>query len=79
MDKLYSAVLAGKNRIEVFDVQKGVKTYTLNLGNAEVINGPIVTKNKMTIVVKEPTGSTRGKVYNLPKGVLSYTFQISNE
>lgn len=78
MEKLYSAVLAGKNRIEVFDVQKGVKTYTLNLGSAEVINGPIVTKNKLTIVVKEPSGSTRGKVYNLPKGVLSYTFQISD-
>jgi hypothetical protein len=79
MEKLYSAVLAGKNRIEVFDVQKGVKTYTLNLGNAEVINGPIVTKNKMTIVVRELSGATRGKVYNLPKGVLSYSFQISNE
>jgi hypothetical protein len=79
MDKLYSAVLANKNRIEVFDVQKGVKTYTFNLGNVEVVNGPIVTKNKLTIVVREPTGSTRGKVYNLPKGVLSYTFQVSND
>ena len=76
MNKLYSAVLAGKNIINVFDVIKGIKTYSLNLGTAEIINGPIVTQDKMTIVVKERNGNVRGKVYNLPKGILSYSFQV---
>ena len=76
MNKLYSAVLAGKNTINVFDVLKGIKTYSLNLGTAEIINGPIVTQDKMTIVTKEANGNVRGKVYNLPKGILSYSFQV---
>jgi hypothetical protein len=77
MDKLYSAVLAGKNTINVFDAQKGIKVYSLNLGNIEIINGPVVTQNKMTIVTREISGKTRGKVYSLPKGILSYSFQIN--
>lgn len=76
MNKLYSAVLAGKNTINVFDVIKGIKTYSLNLGGVEIVNGPIVTQDKMTIVVKEPNGNMRGKVYSLPKGILSYSFQV---
>jgi hypothetical protein len=76
MDKLYSAVLAGKNTVNVFDVRKGIKSYSISLGNVEVVNGPIVTQNKMTIVVKDQSGSLRGKVYSLPKGILSYSFQV---
>jgi hypothetical protein len=77
MSKLYSAVLVGKNTIEVFDVIKGVKSYSINLGSVEIVNGPVVTQDKMTIVVKDKSGSTRGKVYSLPRGILSYSFQIS--
>lgn len=76
MNKLYSAVLAGKSTINVFDVIKGIKTYSLNLGNVEIINGPIVTQDKMTIVTREANGTQRGKVYSLPKGILSYSFQV---
>ena len=76
MNKLYSAVLAGKNIINVFDVIKGIKTYSLNLGNIEIVNGPIVTQDKMTIVTRDQSGNTRGGVYSLPKGILSYSFQV---
>jgi hypothetical protein len=76
MEKLYSAILSGKNKVNVFDIRKGIKSYTINLGNVEIVNGPIVTQNKMTIVVKDQTGSLRGKVYSLPKGILSYSFQV---
>ena len=77
MDKLYSAILAGKNTINVFDVRKGIKTYSLNLGNVEIVNGPVVTQNKMTVVTKDSYGKMRGKVYSLPKGILSYSFQVN--
>lgn len=73
---MYSAVLHGKSTINVFDVLKGIKTYSLNLGAVEVVNGPIVTQDKMTIVVKERSGLSRGKVYSLPKGILLYSFQV---
>jgi hypothetical protein len=73
---MYSAVLSGKSTINVFDVLKGIKTYSLNLGAVEIVNGPIVTQDKMTVVVKERSGLSRGKVYSLPKGILLYSFQI---
>jgi hypothetical protein len=74
--KLYSAVLSGKSRIEVFDVLKGIKTYSINLGNVEIVNGPIVTQDKMTIVVKDNSGILKGKVYNLSTGILTYSFAV---
>ena len=76
MEKLYSAVLVGKNIIDVFNVTKGIKTYTLNLGSVEIVNGPVVTQDKMTVVVKSKDNVLRGKVYSLPKGLLLYSFQI---
>ena len=76
MQKLYSAVLAGKNNINVFDVMKGVKVYNIHLGNVEVVNGPVVTQDKMSIVVKE-RDTLKGRVYSLPKGILSYSFQVN--
>ena len=74
--KLYSAVLSGKSKIEVFDVTKGIKTYSLNLGNVEIVNGPVVTQDKMTVVVKDPSGLLKGKVYTLSTGILTYSFNV---
>ena len=76
MAKMYSAVTSGKNTISVFDVEKGITSYKINLGDIEIVNGPVVTKDKMTIVVKDRQGKMQGKVYSLPKGILSYSFQI---
>lgn len=77
MDKLYSAVLSHNNQITVFDVKKGVKAYNINLGNVVVINGPIITKDKMTVVVKDHVNKTVGKVYSLKSGILSYSFTVA--
>jgi hypothetical protein len=76
MPTIYSAVLTGRNTIKIFDVQKGISTYSLFLGNVEVLNGPVVTNNKMTLVVKTHQGRTSGRVYTLPKGILSYSFEV---
>jgi len=76
MKALYSAVVSNKNKIEVFNVEKGIRSYTITLGDIEVINGPVVTMDKLTIVVKDRTGKITGRVYSLPKGVISYSFQI---
>jgi hypothetical protein len=76
MAKMYSAVVSGKNAISVFDVEKGITSYKISLGDVEIVNGPVVTKDKLTVVVKNKQGLMQGKVYSLPKGILSYSFQI---
>jgi hypothetical protein len=78
MDKLYSATVNGKNKIDVFDVNKGVRAYSINLGNITIVNGPIITKDKLTVVVKDSNNRTKGKVFSLKSGVLSYSFAIQN-
>ena len=75
--KVYSAVVDSKNRISVFDAESGVRAYSINLGAVEIVNGPVVTYDKLTIVVKDKAGRTSGKVYSLKTGVLSYSFNIS--
>jgi hypothetical protein len=76
MAKMYSAVASGENVISVFDVERGITSYKINLGDVEIINGPVVTQDKLTVVVKTKQGKMQGKVYSLPKGILSYSFQI---
>jgi hypothetical protein len=76
MAKLYSAVASSKNTISVFNIENGITSYKINLGDVEIVNGPVVTKDKLTIVVKNRQGKMQGKVYSLPKGILSYSFQI---
>ena len=76
MAKMYSAVVSGRNTISVFDVERGITSYKINLGDVEIVNGPVVTKDKLTIVVKNKQGKMQGKVYSMPKGILSYSFQI---
>ena len=75
--KIYSAVISGKNKIDVFDVERGVRSYTINLGNVEIINGPVVTYDKLTVVVRTTAGKTMGKVYTLKSGILSYSFNVA--
>ena len=76
MQKLYSAVISGKNKVNVFNVLKGIKSYSISLGDVEIVNGPIVTQDKMTIVVKERNGTMKGKIYSLKSGILSYSFSV---
>jgi hypothetical protein len=76
MAKMYSAVVSNKNTLSVFNVENGIRSYNINLGDVEIVNGPVITQDKLTIVVKNKQGKMQGKVYSLPKGILSYSFQI---
>ncbi len=76
MTTIYSAVISGKNTINVFNVDKGVLSYKINLGDIEIINGPVITQDKLTIVLKDRQGNIKTNIYSLPKGVLSYSFSI---
>jgi len=76
MAKIYSATISGKSTISVFDTAKGITSYKIQLGDVEIVNGPVVTQDKLTVIVKNKQGKMQGKVYSLPKGILSYSFQI---
>jgi hypothetical protein len=76
MAKMYSAVVSNKNTLSVFNVENGIRSYNINLGDVEIVNGPVITQDKLTVVVKNKQGKMQGKVYSLPKGILSYSFQI---
>ena len=76
MKTLYSATINGTNKINIFNVTKGVRSLTISLGNVTIVNGPVITEDKLTIVVKDMSGKLSGKVYTLPKGILSYSFCI---
>jgi len=76
MKKVYSATISGKNNIAVFDAVTGVRSYSLHLGHVNIINGPIITRDKLTVVVEDMQGIKKGKVYSLKSGVLSYSFNI---
>lgn len=76
VEKLYSVAINGKNNLVVFDAEKGVRAYSINLGNVTILNGPIITKDKLTVVVKDVRGKTTAKVFSLKSGVLSYSFIV---
>jgi len=76
MAKIYSAVASNANTLSVFDVEKGVISFKITLGDVEIINGPVITSDKLTIIVRDRQGKHFGKVYTLPRGILSYSFQV---
>lgn len=71
----YSAVL-DKNVVKVFNVVSGAKEYIINLGSDQVVSGPVITGDTLSFVSKNTRGETRGKVYNLSKGNLKYSFSV---
>jgi hypothetical protein len=74
---LYSAALGSKNTIDIINIEKGVVTYRISLPGVQVLSGPVVTADKLTVIIKDTAGRTTGRVYSLPKGILSYSFQVS--
>lgn len=75
MNKIYSAVVEG-TKLVIFDAQKGTRSYTISLGDVSIVTGPIITHDKLTVVVKDKRGKTMSKIYSLKTGTLSYTFSI---
>jgi hypothetical protein len=63
MDKIYTVVVDG-DKLKCYDTMSGSiqGMYTFN---GSVLNGPIVTSDRVTVVFDTPTGKT-GKVYSLP-------------
>ena len=72
---IYSAV-ADNNTIKVFNVDTGIKEYSIHLGSDKIANGPVVTGDQLSFVIKNNKGEMKGKVYNIAKGILRYSFNV---
>lgn len=71
----YSAV-AEKDTIKVFNVRNGIKEYSIHLAGEKIANGPVVTGNDLSFVTVNKKGEMKGKVYNIAKGILRYSFNV---
>jgi hypothetical protein len=71
----FSAV-ADKDTIKVFNVSSGVKEYSIHLAGEKIFNGPVVTGDALSFVTVNNRGEKKGKVYNINKGILRYSFNV---
>lgn len=71
----YSAV-ADKDTIKVFNVATGIKEYAIHLAGEKIYNGPVVTGDALSFVTINNRGEKKGKVYNINKGILRYSFNV---
>ena len=71
-DKIYTAQIVGK-QLKIINAARGTVYTTVHI-NGEVVSGPIITDDKCTLIIKNPSGGQRGVVYNLPRGTISLTF-----
>lgn len=74
-NSLYSAV-AEKDTIKVFNTETGIKEYSIHLAGDKIANGPVVTGDVLSFVSVNNRGEMKGKVYNIKKGILRYSFNV---
>ena len=75
MKKIYVAALEGPNKFAIIDASSGIKLNHVSVGGM-IINGPIVTGDKATVIVQKTSGAKLGKIYNMPSGSLQTQFEI---
>jgi len=72
-ENLLTVNVQDKNTIRTVDVNSGAIKTIRDVGG-EIIQGPLITGNMVTITVLEPSGNKLGKVYTLPSLALHKTF-----
>ena len=66
----YSANPSGNRTIRVFDIDKGVTSYTINLDPfTESIDNIIVTGNDLSVTKTNKNGNIENIIYDINKGV----------
>lgn len=74
LNKVYTVIPDG-DKLKCIDTQTGSLINTYNF-NGEVLNGPIVTGDRATIVLKTVSGKI-GKILSLPSFGLVSNFSVS--
>jgi hypothetical protein len=74
MDKIYT-VIVDSDKLKCYDTQTGSVQGTLTF-NGRVINGPVVTGDRVTVVFETASGR-QGRIYSLPLLNAVSTFNVS--
>lgn len=72
---MYVAALTGPDRFAIIDASSGIRVNTVSTGG-KIINGPVVTGNKVTVIIQRNDTATMGKIYNMPSGSLQTQFSL---
>lgn len=73
--KQYIAVLDSATKLVIVDATTGIRINYINVGY-NIVNGPIITGDKCTVIMQKSTGAKFGRIYKLPSGALINQFQI---
>lgn len=74
MDKIF-AVIVDNDQLKCYDTSSGSLqgTYTFS---GKVLNGPIVTNDRVTVVFETPSGKS-GRIFKLPSFSTVSSFSVS--
>lgn len=72
--KVYT-VIAEKDKFKCIDTSNGM-TVNIFTFNGEIVSGPVVTGDRMTVVVKSGSGLI-GRVFSLPNFSIVSTFDVN--
>jgi len=75
MTKQYLGVLDGTSKIAIIDASSGIRVNYVNVGYP-IINGPIITGDRCTVILQKTGGAKFGRIYKLPSGALINQFQL---
>jgi hypothetical protein len=70
--KNLSAVPEGSNKIRVFDVDKGIRAYTISLSNCKQITSVVPSGSTCTVVYETNDRKIMSATYELNKGTVMY-------
>jgi len=75
MDKVYT-VVPDSDKLKCYDTQFGSMQGMITF-DGSIVNGPIVTGDRVTVVFDTPTGKV-GKIYSLPSLNQITTFNVGS-
>jgi len=75
-DQLLTVSIHNDTTLKTVDVNTGAIKIIRHVGG-KIIQGPVITDDKVTVTVEEPSGKT-GKIYKLPNLSLYRTFLVNS-
>lgn len=74
MDKVYAVIVDG-DKLKCYDTQTGALQSSHSF-SGKILNGPIVTSDRVTIVIETPSGKI-GRIFSLPNFGSISSFSVS--
>jgi hypothetical protein len=72
---MYVAVIDSPEKLVIVDASSGIRINYINVGG-KIINGPIVTGDRVTVITQKSSGTKMGRIFKLPSGTLINQFNL---